>query len=74
MLTYVGCFFKFQVIIGVEKSIVNALYGLQITDQLFKFYVLRRGVRSQSTLQRLLRGEIKKKTPNIYNLDLYFLL
>jgi hypothetical protein len=61
MLTYVGCFFKFQVIVGVEKSIVNELYGLQITDQLFKFYVLRRGVRSRSTLQRLLRGEIKKK-------------
>jgi hypothetical protein len=50
------------------------LYGLQITDQLFKSYVVRRVVRSQSTLQRLLRGEIKKKTPDIYNLDLYFLL
>jgi hypothetical protein len=31
-----GVFFKF----GVEESIVNALYGLRITDQLFKSYAL----------------------------------
>jgi hypothetical protein len=31
-----GCFFKFGVEVGVELSIVNALYRLRITDQLFK--------------------------------------
>jgi hypothetical protein len=31
-----GCFFKFGVEVGVEVSIVNALYSLRITDQLFK--------------------------------------
>jgi hypothetical protein len=35
-----GCFFKFGVEIGVELSIVNALYRLRITDQLFKSYTL----------------------------------
>jgi hypothetical protein len=24
-----GCFFKFHLIVGVEESIVNALYGLR---------------------------------------------
>jgi hypothetical protein len=33
-------FFKFHLIVGVEESIVNALYRLRITDQLFKSYVL----------------------------------
>jgi hypothetical protein len=28
-----GCFFKFGVEVGVELSIVNALYRLRITDQ-----------------------------------------
>jgi hypothetical protein len=50
-----GCFFKFGVEVGVELSIVNALYRLRITDQLFKSYAFTRMVRSQSTLQRLLR-------------------
>jgi hypothetical protein len=50
-------FFKFRVEVGVELSIVNALYGLRITDQLFKSYAFTRVVRSQSTLQR----QIKKK-------------
>jgi hypothetical protein len=50
-----GCFFKFGVEVGVELSIVNALYRLRITDQLFKSYTFTRVVRSQSTLQRLLR-------------------
>jgi hypothetical protein len=45
------CFFKFRLIVGVQGSIVNALYGLRITDQLFKSYVFTRVVRSQSTLQ-----------------------
>jgi hypothetical protein len=50
-----GCFLKF----GVEESSVNALYGwLTITDQLFKSYDFTRVVRSQSTLQRQLRGPI----------------
>jgi hypothetical protein len=54
---YNGCFFKFGVEVGVERSIVNALHRLRITDQLF---ILRftRVVRSQSTLQRLLRRQI----------------
>jgi hypothetical protein len=56
-----GCFFKFGVKVGVELSIVNALYRLRITDQLFKSYAFTRVVRSQSTLQRLLRRQIKKK-------------
>jgi uncharacterized membrane protein len=45
------CFFKFRLIVGVQGSIVNALYGLRITDQLSKSYVFTRVVRSQSTLQ-----------------------
>jgi hypothetical protein len=56
---------KFGVEVGVEESIVNALYGLRITDQLFKSYVFTRVVRSQSTLQRQLRRRIKK-TPFIF--------
>jgi hypothetical protein len=59
--TYNGCFFKFGVEVGVELSIVNALYRLRITDQLFKSYAFTRVVRLQSTLQRLLRRQIKKK-------------
>jgi hypothetical protein len=57
-----GCFFKFGVEVGVEVSIVNALYRLRITDQLFKSYAFTRVVRSQSTLQRLLRRQILKNT------------
>jgi hypothetical protein len=53
-----GCFFKFGVEVGVEVSIVNALYRLRITDQLFKSYTFTRVVRSQSTPQRLLRRHI----------------
>jgi hypothetical protein len=48
-----GCFFKFGVEVGVELSIVNALYRLRITG-----YAFTRVVRSQSTLQRLLRRQI----------------
>jgi hypothetical protein len=55
---YNGCFFKFGVEVGIEQSIVNALHRLRITDQLFKSYVFTRVVRSQSTLQRLLRRQI----------------
>jgi hypothetical protein len=51
-------FFKFGVEVGVELLIVNALYRLRITDQLFKSYAFTRVVRSQSTLQRLLRRQI----------------
>jgi ribonuclease HIII len=54
-------FFKFHLIVGVEESIVNALYRLRITDQLFKILRFIRVVRSQSTHQRPLRHEIKKK-------------
>jgi hypothetical protein len=53
-----GVFFKFGVEVGVELSIVNALYRLRITDQLFNSYAFTRMVRSQSTLQRLLRRQI----------------
>jgi hypothetical protein len=35
-----GVFFKFDFKVGVEVSILNALYWLRITDQLFKSYVL----------------------------------
>jgi hypothetical protein len=34
------CFFKFHLVVGVEVSIVNALYWLRITDQLFESDVL----------------------------------
>jgi hypothetical protein len=37
---YIGCFLKFHIVVGVEEWIVNALYRLRITDQLFKSYVL----------------------------------
>jgi hypothetical protein len=43
MLTklYICCFFfLIHLIVGVEESIVNALYRLRITDQLFKCYIL----------------------------------
>jgi hypothetical protein len=53
-----GCFLKFGVEVGVELSIVNALYRLRITDQLFKSYTFTLVVRSQSTLRRLLRRQI----------------
>jgi uncharacterized membrane protein len=45
---YNGCFFKFGVEVGVEVSIVNALYRLRISDQLFKSYAFTRVVRSRS--------------------------
>jgi hypothetical protein len=41
-------------------SIVNTLCRLRIADQLFKSYAFTRVVRSQSTLQRLLRRQILK--------------
>jgi hypothetical protein len=41
-----GVFLKFGVEVGVELSIVNALYRLRITDQLFKSYAFTRVVRS----------------------------
>jgi hypothetical protein len=56
-----GCFLKFSVEVGVEESIVNAQYGLRVSDQLFKSYAFTRVVRSQSTLQRQLRRHLKKK-------------
>jgi hypothetical protein len=62
-----GCFFKFRVKVGIELSIVNALYMLRITDQLLKSYAFTRVVRSQSTPQRLLRRQIKKK--HLYRLN-----
>jgi hypothetical protein len=48
--------FKFILKAGAEESIVNALH-IRITD-LFKSYVFTRVVRSQSTPQRQLRGQI----------------
>jgi hypothetical protein len=54
-------FFKFGIEVGVEESIVNALYGLRITDQLFKSYAFTRVV-----LNRLpnanFNAKFKKKT------------
>jgi hypothetical protein len=58
--THNRCFFKFGVEVGVELSIVNALYRLRLTDQLFKSYAFTRVVRSQSILQ--IRRQIKKNT------------
>jgi hypothetical protein len=31
-MIHVECFFKFHHIVGVEESIVNAVYTLRITD------------------------------------------
>jgi hypothetical protein len=54
-------FFKFGIEVEVEESIVNALYGLRITDQLFKSYAFTRVV-----LNRLpnanFNAKLKKKT------------
>jgi hypothetical protein len=61
-----GVFFKFGKEVGVELSIVNGLYRLRITDQLFKSYAFTRVVRSQSTLQRLLRRQILKNILYLY--------
>jgi hypothetical protein len=41
-------------------------YRLRITDQLFKSYPFTGLVRSQSTLKRLLRRQIKKKNTFIF--------
>jgi hypothetical protein len=57
----IKCFFKFHLIVGVEESIVNTL-PIHVTDHGSAVLILR-FIRSQSTLQRLLRGEIKKKHP-----------
>jgi hypothetical protein len=62
---YITGVFKFGVEAGVEEAIVNALHGLRITDQLFKFYVFTRVVRSQST-------PTPTSTPDLKN-TLYFL-
>jgi hypothetical protein len=48
----------YSVILDHTVLIVNALYRLRITDQPFKSYAFTRVVRSQSTLQRLLRRQI----------------
>jgi hypothetical protein len=57
--------FFFHPIVGVEVLILSALY-LLVTDHGSAVWILRftRVVRSQSTVQGLLQGEIKKKTPN----------
>jgi hypothetical protein len=54
--------FFFHPIVGVEVPIVNALY-LLVTDHGSAVSILRftRVVRSQSTVQGVLQGEIKKK-------------
>jgi hypothetical protein len=70
---YIGCIFKFHLIVGVEESIVNALYKLRITDQLFKSYVLH----EWCVHNRLLNGyyEVKfKKTPYRMIMQFIFLL
>jgi hypothetical protein len=51
IITYTVRSFGFILKVGVEKSIMNTLYGLRIMDQLLKSYVFTRVVRSQSTLQ-----------------------
>jgi hypothetical protein len=72
-----GVFLKFGIQVSVEKSIVNAPPDFNL-EQLFKsnltfcvFLImlfeksvfLKRVVHPQSTLQRQLRRQIKKKTP-----------
>jgi hypothetical protein len=57
----IECFYKFHLIVGVKR--VDCERTIRITDQLFKSYVFKRVVRSQSTLQRLLRNE---KHPTVY--------
>jgi isoleucyl-tRNA synthetase len=57
-------FFKLHLTVDVEESIVNALYRLRITDQLFKSYVLH----EWCVHNRLFNAyyEVKfKKTPDI---------
>jgi hypothetical protein len=55
-LEYKGCFLKFGVEVGFEESIVNALHGSRISCLNLAFYTS-----SQSTLQRQLPHQIKKK-------------
>jgi hypothetical protein len=56
-------FFKFHLIVGVEESNVNALYGLRITDQLFKSDVLHEWcVHIDSSTPTTVK--LKKKTPD----------
>jgi hypothetical protein len=44
-LNCIVCFFKFRLIVGVQESIVNALYGLRITDQLSKARIHQRQIK-----------------------------
>jgi hypothetical protein len=69
----IGCTFKFHLIEGVEESIVNPLYRLRITDQLFKSYILH----EWCVHNRLLNAyyEVKfKKTPYRMIMRFIFLL
>jgi hypothetical protein len=66
IFSYNGCFFKFGVEVGVELSIVNALYRLRIMDQLFKSYAFTRVVRSQSNFYHFSRY-VWKRTRKIIN-------
>jgi hypothetical protein len=54
-----GVFFKFHHNLGVEEWIVDTLYGLRNTDQLFKYYALTRVVRS--LLRRLFNAYFEVK-------------
>jgi hypothetical protein len=59
-------FFKFHLLVGVGVLIVNALYGLRITDQLFKSYVFTRVEWCVHNRLSNAYYEVKlKKTPDI---------
>jgi hypothetical protein len=55
----------FHLKVGVEESIVNALYRLRITDQLFKSYVLHEWC-VHNRLFNAYYDVTFKKTPDIF--------
>jgi hypothetical protein len=58
-------FFKLHLTVDVEESIVNALYRLRITDQLFKSYVLHEWCVHNRLYNAYYDVKLKKKTPDI---------
>jgi hypothetical protein len=55
--------------VGVEESIVNALYRLGITDQLFKSYFLQSGVFTMYSSTLTTRRNLKKHPIHFNNLE-----
>jgi hypothetical protein len=56
-----GVFFKFHLIVGVEESIVNALYRFRIADQLFKSYLLHEWCVHNRLFNAYYEVKLKKK-------------